>query len=414
MIGRSRRNSKSTEMSGPWPQSHDCDGPLAPPPPISYLVNRNVSERAPLGRHVSSPSMQTSASAHQLRSATMPVTTQYTNAPLSAPSLFMPSPTSVATSGRFSPRTSILSEDRRLSAPVDEVEVYTEDSYDRRDGQRAVHSMYATRPPEINYPYGQEAWRAMATQSPATLSAKTMGGRQRLSTTSVDKELPAVPGEFPTTRSQPSLRPASVNNVPPRAVTTPWTMDELRQSSISLHARPSIQTMVSGPPQGAQTQDLVPPPILSHYGVGEFGVSTGSLGRWDDEVSRPTLTLVTDKSTRRRSRLANIASMFTGSSRHSVGREDKMKATTSQGSDFTTGEKQLYPLHMGHQTFPMTMHPSYSETALRKSTSSAVSLPRTSKASISRFADLIPQENELLALRYPTEEEREDLMRCRP
>ena len=414
MIGKTKRSSKSIETSGSRPQSNECDGPLAPPPPLSYLVSRsNGSDRVALGRHVSSPSIPTNASAHQPRSATLPFTTQYANAPLSAPSLFMPSP-STATSGRFSPRTSLISEDRRFSAPVDEVEVYTEDSYDRRDGQRAVHSMYATRPPEINYPYGQETWRNVATHSPAALSAKTTRGRQNLSTTSIDKELPAVPGEqFPTMNSQPSLRPASAYNVPYRAVTTPWTMDERRQSSASLHARPSMQTMVSGPPQGAQTQDLVPPPILSHYGLGEFGVSTGSLGRWDDEV-KPTFTVVTEKSNRRRSRLANIASIFTGSTRRSVERERQVKASTSQGSDFTPSEGPVYPRHLGHQTFPMTTHPSYSETALRKSTSSAVSLSRTSKASMSRYADLIPQENELVAVRYPTEEEREDLMRYRP
>ncbi|KAF8326598.1 uncharacterized protein EI90DRAFT_1910814 [Cantharellus anzutake] len=400
MTGKNTRRSKSSEINnGLRPQASDYDIPLDPPPPLSYLVSRNGTERPPQGRHVSTPPMQTIVPFSHPRSATVPSAAPNPNTPLSAPSLYIPSP-STPTSGRFSPRTSIISEDRRLSTPIDEVEVYTDDSYHRRDGQRAVHSVHGlTKPPEINFPYGQDSWRTFASNSPA-LTVKTTRTPRAPSISSIHKDLPPIPGDqFPVTRSQPSLRPASVS-VPPHTVSTPWATEGRRQS-------------VSGPPRGAQVHDLAPPPILYHYGVDDFGMSTPSLGRWEDEVRRPSLVPISEKSSRRRSRFANIASMFTGSHRRSVEREDKLRVTAARGIGLAPSDGQLYPRQMGQQPFALPIHPSYSETALRNSSSSAVTFPRTSKGSLTRYADLVPQESELLALRYTTEEEREELMRYR-
>jgi len=434
----------------------DLNVPLDPPPPLSYLVSRTPHERSPQ-RHTSSPS-KSSLVVPPLphpRSMSAP-SSGYPPLPPSAGSMSsfpIPSSPSTGTSQpRYSPRNSVASGDERRFSQLNgnegmqqPVTVISEDGvYGIQD--RSVNTTYGRQnaaPFSSHDPYGNE-WG----MSQPRISAPTSRPMSILST---DKELPPLPGGArppvpQAARSFPVLRPNTsyefLDYHPPIA---PFKSEARRQSFSG-----KISSLFGGS-RSRQRSDagLVPPPRFGTIGgvevdyggfgyhFDEFGASAPSLGRWtartDDgqfEIPVTTYSLTASKKEKRSSRTRSrgfsgrLSAIFSGGSRSSGGdtsygreggrrsteREDQLRHTAVNGNGLapSDGERYarqaIYPSHGGRQT-------SRSEVELRQSVSSLATFPRNSTASSRRYEAVIPQERDFIAMRYPTESERLNLMR---
>jgi hypothetical protein len=410
MTGKDNGSSRSRTQR---PQE-DLDVPLDPPPSLSYLVNRsNGHERSPHIRHASSPPVQSSG-----RSSPLP----------RSPSLSVPPPLSPATGASISSlsatslRDGSLGEDRRHSGPIDELELTIDDgSGERRERIRGIQT-YSGKSRSVTYPTA-EPWRQGVYPSPsdATFSLQHIGGSIQPQPTSSNKELPPLPDEtFYGIRSQPTLRPFTTYDTP----SPPFKTEARRQSFSDLFSRPVTQTLGNLISRSPKISDALvpPPPLFGTFQVDEFGASAPSLvGRWEDEPSHyAALSLSlsptkSEKSSKRRSRFTSgLSSIFGGSSssagRRSAEREMQLRDAALGGTGLAPNDGHVYPRFADE--YPMS-RASRSEVAFRNSSTSLVTFSRPSPSSVSskRFDSLIPQESDFIALRYPTESERVDLVR---
>jgi hypothetical protein len=440
-------------------QVEDLNTPLDPPPPLSYLVSRSPHERSPQ-RHVSPPSRQSFV-------ALGPFHPRSTSAPSSgvppvpgsagsATSFVIPSsPSTGASQPRYSPRDSVGSGDERRFSQLNAndgmqqfVPVISEDGvYDLQD--RSVNAIYG-RPsagPFVSHdPYGNE-WGISQSRTPAQM---TLNGAMSISST--EKDLPPLPGGArppvpQAARSFPVLRPITsyefLDYHPPMA---PFKSDVRRQSFSG-----KIGSLFGGS-RSRQNSDagLVPParfgtiggPDLEYGGVGyyvdEFGASTPSLGRWtsrtDDgqrEIPVTTYSIATSKKDKRSSRTRSrgfsgrLSAIFGGGGRSSSGdashgregagrrsmdRENHLQQTAMNGNGLAPSDGERYARQSTYASHP-GRQASRSDVELRQSVSSLVTFPRHSVASSRRYEAVIPQERDFIAMRYPTESERLNLLR---
>ncbi|KAI0066088.1 hypothetical protein BV25DRAFT_1500377 [Artomyces pyxidatus] len=262
----------------------DDDFPLAPPPPISYLVNRSSGEHTGSAlRHVSTPSLPSSASPNfALSSAGV--------SPPTAPSSLLPSPTSSrpAPEGSESRKNSGHTEyEAEHPSPVEE-EPPTQPS------QRNVHPV--TSEPDMR----QRSSQLMSGPAPPVprIPATISGGRPQ-SLAWREKSLPPLPGEstarFPThpqleprprTLFSYDMRQMQLDGEQSTQLTTPQAPfrqgDVRRQSFGGISARPNllIQTVPerrSGFPSEFGMNGAHP--TAEKYD--QFGASRGSLGPLD-------------------------------------------------------------------------------------------------------------------------------------
>ena len=417
MTGKDKDSSRSKRPQHP---QDDLNVPLDPPPPLSYLVSlSNGHERSHI-RHASSlPVQSTGPSGSQPRSPSLPVPLSIL--PGAGASI---SPPSSGTSQGFSPRDGLFGDERRHSGPTDEVELVTDDgSPERRDRISGVQT-YSGKPRSVAYST-PEPWRQSSYPSPIDASFSLPhirgGSSRQLSTSSFDKDLPPLPHEaFHTARSQPTLRPFTAYDPP----SPPFKTDARRQSFNDLFSRPVVQTLGNFISRSRKNSDALvpPPPLFGTFQVDEFGASAPSLGRWEDEPSHyAALSLSlsptkSEKSSKRRSRFTSgLSSIFgsngsSGGGRQSVEREMQLRDTALDGTGLAPNDGLIYPRFADQ--YPMSRG-SRSEVALRSSSASVAtfSRPLPGSASSKRFDSLIPQESDFLALRYPTESERVDLVR---
>ena len=227
---------------------HDDDYPLAPPPPLSYLVSRGTGDNASSAlRHVSTPSLPSSVSPnYPLSSVGM--------SPPTAPSSSLPSPTSsrpVITSELFENRKGTLadSDGEQLPSPVPE-----EDNLQASGTQRSVHP--TTSEPDLRRRLSQ----ALSGLSghvppvppiPTSVTHKTrppslLGWRE--------KTLPPLPGETQSrtpTVAQGEIRPRTLFSYDMREVNgaqvlaapqPPFAREERRRQSFNglSNSRPSL------------------------------------------------------------------------------------------------------------------------------------------------------------------------------
>lgn len=222
---------------------HDDDYPLAPPPPLSYLVSRGTGDNAP--RHVSTPSLPSSVSPnYPLSSAGM--------SPPTAPSSSLPSPTSsrpVVTSELFDNRKGTLadnSDGEQLPSPVPE-----EDSLQASGTQRSVHP--TSSEPDLRRRISQ-ALSSLVPPVPPIPTSVTQTMRPPSLLGWRDKTLPPLPGETQSrtpTVAQGETRPRTLFSYDMREVNDgqvlvaprpPFAREERRRQSFNGlgNSRPSL------------------------------------------------------------------------------------------------------------------------------------------------------------------------------
>lgn len=458
MTGSKDKDGSRTPKKNQTRQVEDLNVPLDPPPPLSYLVSRSPQ------RHVSSPSRHSlQVPASHPRSLSTPAAGGFGQSPPSAPpqstQFTMPSsPSTAGSQPRYSPRDSVGSgDDRRFShhiqgdgtqsqfAPF----ISEEGAYETPD--RSMLSTYNRQgnAPYPNDPYAND-WTPQQPRSSMQMGGGgTINGRP-MSVISMDKDLPPLPnGAKPpqpqASRSFPVLRPATsyevIDSRPPMA---PFKSDPRRQSFSG-----KVSSIFGGGSRSRLNSDagLAPPRFQTYggpnqeYGNGlyraeEFGASTPSLGRWgsdDDQRDMPTthttysLAPRNDKRTSRtksRGFSGRLSAIFGGGSNHGTGaasgrenagrpsteREDYLRHEAMNGVGLAPNDGERYARQSAYPS-ANGGRASQSEMALRESVSSFVTFPRNSTASSRRYDAVIPQERDFIAMRYPTESERLNLMR---
>ncbi|KAJ7170555.1 hypothetical protein C8R43DRAFT_979872 [Mycena crocata] len=371
------QNSGSREPSQSYERNED-DGPLAPPPPLSYLVNRGrASEGA---RHASTPSLPSSTSPKLGLSSTG-------MSPPTAPSSILPSPASSR-----GPDTDAAEQRKSDGTTYDEEQHPSDDTIGRSQtvGTRNVHPV--TSEPDMR----------RASQSPTPMSGLSNGGTRPPRPDSVmsfrDKSLPPLPMEAfarppearPRTmmsfnpRPPPGSGPAH-DFLPPQA---PFRTSEVRRQSFGgLSSRPAL---------ALQTVPVMQPVAFDHrrpFGprYDEYGLSRRSLGRLDNVQEHPAARSPAPSATKRRSRFGLSSLLGKKPS------QNKVEAMHDGG--------------MAAQNFP-AMRRSGSEGAddvangYATSTSrhSAFSMggPRMSVTSRKALEDLVAQDPDFVAYRYPS------------
>ncbi|KAK0437543.1 hypothetical protein EV421DRAFT_1017567 [Armillaria borealis] len=350
------------------------DYPLAPPPPLTYLMSRE-------GRHASTPSL--TSSPPKLSAGVSPPT---------APSSLLPSPASSRPSVQDAD-TAVI---RKLSGNYDDI--------DEKSMSRNVHMM--TSDPDIR--------KRVASSSPVPTLPNNYNNLPVPSTgLTREKSLPPLPGE---------ARRRS-NNAPPSAdrPQTVYTFDTRRP-----------------PPGAGPTHDFLPPqapfrnPEARRQSFGGL-TSRPNLDGLSDRVRNQTMTGYGQRQSmgptydefggsRRSLRLDYAA---TTSNRNSVPQPTKRKSRFGLSS--LLGKKQPERNLMQEnvaQQFPsfrqsagsdaldeVTTNGGYATSASRHSAFSGVGGPRMSITSRKALEELVAQDTEFVAYRYPSNDQHLDLAR---
>ncbi|KAH7888827.1 hypothetical protein F5I97DRAFT_1855885 [Phlebopus sp. FC_14] len=347
------------------PARNDDDLPLAPPPPLSYLVERGPGEHLGAGRHASTPSLPSTASPRNGLSSPGV-------SPPTAPSSLLPSPTSSRPSGGNGEMN-----DRKNSGQADEKEVL-ELCPDENGRLKVVHPV--TSEPDIR----QKLQQAMfASNNGMTLPNSTVSPQQMLLLR--DKSLPPLPGEV-------KLRPQNNFAVEPRPQTL-YTYDP----------RPNMQ-------------DLTPPhaPFRTEARRQSFGGT----------ASRPSLGIQTMPATGGHDHLRAVDGKYNefGTSRRSLGRLGDIdenapapatptKRKSKFGFSSLLGKKSNPPEVNGYSSheFPRLNTPVFDgnedslTSAYTSSTSRQGAGPRLSVISRKAIEERVEQDNEFVAYRYPSQ-----------
>jgi hypothetical protein len=353
---------------------HDDDYPLAPPPPLSYLVSRGTGDNASSAlRHVSTPSLPSSVSPnHPLSSVGM--------SPPTAPSSSLPSPTSsrpVVTSELSENRKGTLADidGEQLPSPVPE-----EDNLQASATQRSVHP--TTSEPDLRRRVSQ-ALSGPVPPVPPIPTSVTQTSRSPSSLGWRDKTLPPLPGETQSrspTVAQGEIRPRTLFSYDMREVNDgqvlaapqpPFAREERRRQSFNGlgNSRPSlaIQSLPS-------RRNGIDP---EKYGM--FGGSRNAL------VPAPQ-----QQSTRRKSRFS-FASLF--------GRKSSVPMQGSEPVEFSLGRSSgsdaRHEAELGMQ---------YGNLMAEAEAGQGHAFPRLSMSLTARknIESLVDQSPDFVAYRYPS------------
>ncbi|KAF8070156.1 hypothetical protein FPV67DRAFT_1668035 [Lyophyllum atratum] len=394
MVTGSSRNANATrsDASQSLDRTED-DLPLAPPPPLSYLVDRGPSDlRSASGRHGSTPSLP-SLTSPKLASSASPGMS-----PSTGPSSLFPSPASSRNSG---PDVEIVEAMKTSANHQDQENQFRDDTIGKSLSvtPRNVHPVISE--PDMRHRIS----RNISPPPPIPSSAQ-----RPPSIMSREKSLPPLPGEA-VARSPSSNaadpRPRTVYTYDPRqlppgsgpahdflppnaAFRTP---DVRRQSFGGLSTRPNlaVQTMP------ADIRQQGSPAFGSRYD--EFGNSRRSLGPL--EQFRDTIPIQPNPAPKRKSKFG-FASLL---GKKSTPREPEyvesitvhqfppMRRSGSDGQDDVTGN-------------------GYATSTSRHSALSA-NMPQSRLSVVSRKAleERVAQDPEFVAYRYPSNDQRLDLLR---
>lgn len=282
---------------------HEDDMPLAPPPPLSYLVDR---ERGAGRRHVSTPSLLSSMSPNGF--------SQFAPSPPTAPSSALPSPTSS--------RYPVLEE--KSSGEAHKEQVKQEMEPDHRISAFELGPSNDTGSPDLENRgrTTHSSSKTLSSSGPTTPGTSPPHQRPQSTLLSRDKSLPPIPGEpaveFPGNTGldgrpqtmydllQNSSNPMSRGLMPPQA---PFrTPDTRRQSfgGMASSPHPAVQSLPSRSPYGRGTLNV--PPFLAEEKYAEFGASSPSLTQWGTQGGKRAMT-TPSKPKKRRSRFG-LTSLF--------------------------------------------------------------------------------------------------------
>ncbi|TCD67453.1 hypothetical protein EIP91_012370 [Steccherinum ochraceum] len=361
------------------------DMPLAPPPPLSYLVNGSR------GRHISTPSLpSTNASPNGY----MPY-----GSPPTAPSSLMPSPTSSRPSGVDKD----LGHDPSSSRPVD-------DHDDRvHSGDYAHESDSRTR----------SSSRTLSSVNGPLTPATSPSQRPMSTLLSREKSLPPLPGEscveFPN-QAVLDGRPQTVFTYDPNGLSPGFTpphaafrSPEIRRQSFggvsSKPAHPSPMATTVGPRLQAAA-----PPFTAREKFNEFGASNMSIGQWaPGQYSQPPLaTALSEKPKKRKSKFG-LGSLFGRKSMHGHGGDGLVIAETLEFPAFRTSHSDSP--YEGYMNGPNAMTPAGYASPASTFASVNPGATRMSMMSSRRNLDLVDQDPDFVAYRYPSSDQRLDLAR---
>lgn len=371
----------------------DCENvddlPLAPPPPLSYLVDRG-SQDVPLtgNRQNSSLSLPSGPPKFGTTSSSM--------SPPTAPSSSLPSPVSSRPPGNVLDAAEI---NRVPSGSFDD----TEEPQDNGDLPRTPESTKLLHPvPEIH----QSGIRSPSPQLafPSTSSRQL----QAISLLSREKSLPPIPSEEPANRSPVADRPRTVYTYDPRPMhganpahdflippNAPFRSGDMRRQSFGgLSSRPKIRSqpvLDHGKSATFGTQRLFGPQY------DEFGSSRRSLNRIDNLPVHCSAAPAT-KDTKRKSKF---------------GLSSLLGKKSNKSQDFAQEKAAfLFPTTSDSQDDWL---PNYATSNSRHSGLSTGSPthfnPRMSVTSRKALEDLVSQDSEFVAYRYPSSDQRLDFYR---
>lgn len=394
----------------PHQEEDDEDLPLAPPPPLSYLVNRgnSQSERSMTmmsqGRHVSMPSLTLSNGAHHPRSNSAPSGVGVSLSSPSDQSSTLPSPTEV----RFPYRDS--SGDEREDGPFEE---------DAETGLKKKGSLSMTppRPSIVNI-----SETDFQTSSPLPMSTlalplpQTTGTRHSSSSLTPTIKVPSPP----------------IPSIPPVPPIRPMSMLSLDKSLPPLppgeHAPPTPSPPADQPRSFLVPNATLPMASSGHHPQRELSAPNPGF-RFDDAgrrqsfnglASRPTLPRGAGKGTIPGMRYDDF-----GASRHSLAVFEPVPNSTGKrksrfGIASLLGRKQKSKGHRQHASVS-TMPASRSRELSFDGLPSQVPAPSLSEQSLSQqglstwsrraLDDIVPQDPDFVAYRYPSKDERLDLSR---
>lgn len=376
---KGNHNPKGRPQSRSMEKSEDF-APLAPPPPLSYLVDR---DRGGPGsrRHVSTPSLPTSVSPNPA--------SPYPASLATAPSSIIPSPTS---SRHPMPDKDNLSDTRKNSGTMEEQHPRAPSG----DASAAVPELDARGRPMQS---SSRTLSSLGPQTPATTQSRVSLAIRR------DKSLPPLPADavdFPQASPLAEGRPQTMFTYghlpmsfssdklqPPQA---PFrTADKRRQSFGGLSSRAFMQSL---PVKGVFGSTPVPP-FTAEERYGEFGASRFSLRDVDSSGGSGTQRSrdSTARPKRPKSRFG-LTALFG-------------KKTSHGGQSGESGHEGASPDHRMSGSDPE--HPVVSNGnghAHTGSTSAHSGNQRVSVASRKNLAELVDQDPEFVAYRYPSTDAR--------
>ncbi|KDQ21738.1 hypothetical protein BOTBODRAFT_168954 [Botryobasidium botryosum FD-172 SS1] len=363
----------------------DIHGPLAPPPPMNFLVNRSTSSERSVAhnRQTSTPSLPISSVISHPRSPSGPGRGA---SPPTAPSSILPSPTSNAfpwkDGGSDGEKKARLDVDGEV--PDERLEQGVESSQRELpgDGPDATTTSYLAVPPSSPVP---------SRLTPSSGSSTTLITDPRSRPLSLFKSLPPLPAEAPP--SPPlQMRPNSVafgmvegngpNGLP---VPNPAFRREARRQSFGGVASPMQRgTNAAVIPGSMSIGAMMSAPRDTGYD--EFGASQASLGRYDtgDQVA-----------SKRTSRFG-FHSLLGGGNRAS----ERSAAAPAAGNYYDERD----PVSIRHR---LELSQSVSSHSLDPSSAdyyrtSFTRLPGASSLSGKRLDELILREKNFVAYRYPS------------
>ncbi|KII92385.1 hypothetical protein PLICRDRAFT_154861 [Plicaturopsis crispa FD-325 SS-3] len=370
------------------------DLPLAPPPPLSYLVARRPGDVGPTSRHASTPSLPSITSPKNFSSS--PGQSPGFSPP-TAPSSVLPSPTSSRPSGTD---RELASDGRKLSAYMDadqeHLDPLTEEGM-RLSSPRNLQSV-------ISEPDMRTRLSQSATGSTLGVPRTKSSSRPASTILSREKSLPPLPGEPAKLRppmAQPEQRPrtlftydpvqmpvrdASLDLQPPRA---PFRgADARRQSFGGMTTKPNLGARTMPVNGYAQDQYRLPG---GRYD--EFGISRRSLGPLENGQESQRLAASSPTTNRRKSKFG-LASLFSRKSR-------------MYDSPAGNGSREFgMPRSSGSDGADDMMTNGYATSASRHSVA-----PRGSATSRKALHDLVDQDPDFVAYRYPSNDQQLDLLR---
>ncbi|KAI0675114.1 hypothetical protein C8Q78DRAFT_965742 [Trametes maxima] len=398
VTGSSKGTAKSASQSKSVDR-HDDDAPLAPPPPLSYLVDR---EGGSARRHVSTPSLLSSMSPNQF--------SQFAPSPPTAPSSALPSPTSS--------RYPVLEE--KSSGEAHKEQVKQEMEPDHRISAFELGPANDSGSPDLEA-RGRTTHSSSKTLSsigPPTPGASPPSNRPQSLSIRRDKSLPPLPGEstiefpnnpLPDGRPQTmydllqnSSNPMARGLLPPQA---PFrTQDARRQSfnGLASNPHPAVQSLPARSPYVRGTLNV--PPFLAEEKYAEFGASSPSLAQWGGAQAGKRSLTTPSKMKQRRSKFG-LSSLFgkksSESDRDPQGFTPGVATGPVDPPDYnpyrsSASDQRDEPSFSGYNG-PGSVHSSNAQ--------------RMSVNSKKNIAELVDQDPDFVAYRYPSSDQRLEVMR---
>ncbi|TFY51747.1 hypothetical protein EVG20_g10856, partial [Dentipellis fragilis] len=393
----------------------DHDYPLAPPPPLSYLVSRSSGEQGGGSalRHVSTPSLPSSVSPNNAFSSVGV-------SPPTAPSSLIPSPTSsrrVGNDGADGRKSGIPTDhDGEHFPPVDEEPSQSHNT-------RNVHPV--TSEPDMRRQ--SQNVQSPPEPSPPTRMVATFNGRPQSSQAWREKSLPALPTEngngngirFPGQQMQMESRPRTLFTYDPSqlgaggdmmqdhglvAPQAPFRQSANRRQSFGgVSSRSNVLTSMlsGGRPRTSQAMEQSHSPQYQQQQYAEFGaVSMRPLdGSRHNQLVPPAPT-----PTKRRSKFG-LHSLL-GKKSHS--REHEVPVNTNMNM----GMNMNMNMHMGGEASVARSSGSEARheammnvNEMGSSGSGHASFRRTSQASRRNLDQLVEQSSDFVAYRYPSNDQ---------